>query len=67
MDSELSVGWCLRQANEHLTKARATSNAEVREHCLALVKGFIELAAELENGPTMAEIRDALIARGANS
>lgn len=65
MDSELTVDWCLRQAKEHLTEAQATSDAEVREHCLALVKQFIELAAELETGPTMAEIREALIACGA--
>ena len=66
MDSELGLDWCLRQAMEHLTEARATSDAEMREHRLALAKALIELAAELENGPTMAEIRDAL-ARGAKN
>lgn len=60
MDSELSMDWCLRRAEEHLTEARATSDAEVRERCLALTNAFMKLAAKLKNGPTKAEIRDAL-------
>ena len=52
MEDELSAKGCFEEANEHLAEARATSDAETRkQQCLAWARAFIDLAAELDNGP----------------
>lgn len=65
---------CLKHAKVHLTGARATSDARCesiaykhRPKRSLNLRPIWELAADLENGPTIAEISDALIAHGAKS